>query len=199
MRRIENVFLVELKPDEFLSDIRAGVYYKTPFPTAAAQFDFETATELSRRLRLSGFPEAVVVNSCGQLPTPRELAKAREEAAKFVVIVDGKFFFTGQQVGKHERLTADIKDALQLSRKVAEGIREKLRGTGLRNVQWKKLNRKKYATEEVERFGEMCPRNASCRRPCKPLPRPTQNRNWSKWQSARKSHERRNTFSRGLQ
>lgn len=160
MRRIENVFLVELKPDEFLSDIRAGVYYKTPFPTAAAQFDFETATELSRRLRLSGFPEAVVVNSCGQLPTPRELAKAREEAAKFVVIVDGKFFFTGQQVGKHERLTADIKDALQLSRKVAEGIREKLRGTGLRNVSMKEIELEEDTNEEVERlWGDVPPQS----------------------------------------
>ena len=156
MRRIETVFLIELKPDEFLSDIRRGTYYQTPFPTAAAQFDFETATELSRRLRLSGFPEAVVVNSCGQLPTPRELAKAREEAAKFVVIVDGKFFFTGQQVGKHERLTADIKDALQLSRKVAEGIREKLRGTGLRNVRMEEIEPEENTTEEIERvWGDM--------------------------------------------
>ena len=197
-------FLVRIADDPitFLSELLEGHPYGVTEPTLAAQMSYEDASDLVRYLRLKGYSDSCVLNIYGVPPSARDLARMRrmqEENVKCVVIVDNKFYFTGQQVGKHERLTADIKDALQLSRKVAEGIREKLRGTGLRNVRMEEIERRKIRRRKLKEFGEMCPRNATSRGPCKPLPRPTQNRNWSKWQSARKSHERRNTFSRGLQ
>ncbi len=150
-------FLVRIADDPitFLSELLEGHPYGVTEPTLAAQMSYEDASDLVRYLRLKGYSDSCVLNIYGVPPSARDLARMRrmqEENVKCVVIVDNKFYFTGQQVGKHERLTADIKDALQLSRKVAEGIREKLRGTGLRNVRMEEIEPEENAAEEVERI-----------------------------------------------
>ena len=69
-------FLVKLDDTHFLTGIRNGKPFGSPFPSVALQMSYDAADEVARRFRQDGYA-SIVTDRFGQVPTSADLVAVK--------------------------------------------------------------------------------------------------------------------------
>ena len=75
-RVMESKYLVRIDAENFFTALRGGEVYGSPFPSYGAAMSYRVAFEVCRRIRLSGYVEAVVTNELGRPVTSMDVMNA---------------------------------------------------------------------------------------------------------------------------
>lgn len=126
---MDNAFLVQLseKPT-FLTSVRDGTVFESPYPTHAKQMSFDAANSLAQRLRDAGFEVASVVDRFGQPPTATDLATVKR-SVMYQVLFSGHYF-TGQNVSSRDLGNRDRTKAVSMSQAAARAVVQRLKRAG---------------------------------------------------------------------